>query len=182
MYANKKTDIRIKNNFFMRYDEWKKRGYIHLETIDILNIKRLNLSSLGMQYLLDDFGYLYTLEHFNISDNYISELPETLWNLRSLKELYLGSPIFGGNNIVNLSANIKNLKNLEILDISLCNNLTTLPKELLELENLSYLRLTQDNLYRSDIVQILKNQKQCNIDFSESLPSIDSILKKIKTP
>ena len=171
----------VKTNIFsFLYDEWKKRDYIHLETTDLLNIKKLNLSMLGMKFLLDEFGYLSTLEYFNISGNCISELPETLWNLHNLKELYLGSPVLGGNNITKLSANIKNLKNLALLDISLCDNLTTLPKELLELNNLSYLRLTQDNLYNSDIVQTLKNQKQCNILFEETLPPIDNdIVEKI---
>jgi len=168
----------VKNDFFFLYDEWKERDYIHLETADLLGIKRLNLSMLGMHCLLDEFGYLNTLEYFDISGNFISELPETLWNLRNLKELYLGSPVFGGNNILSLSANIKNLKNLEILDISLCDNLSTLPKELLEFENLSYLRMTQDSLYNSDIVQALKNQRRCNILFEETLPPINSVLKK----
>jgi len=168
----------VKNDFSLLYDEWEKRGYIHLKTTDLLDIKKLNLSMLGMKFLLDEFGYLSTLESFNISGNLISELPESLWNLHNLKELYLGSPVFGGNNITNLSANIRNLENLEILDISLCDNLTTLPKELLQLENLSYLRLTQDNLYNSDIVQILKTQNHCNVLLEETLPPISSALSK----
>ena len=163
------------NNFFL-YNLWSERHYTYLEVADLYKIKKLDLSMLEMQCLLPEFGYLNTLEEFNISGNYIPELPDSLWNLHNLKSLSLGSPVSGGNLFKELSPKIKNLKNLRILDISLCNNLTTLPKELLELKNLQYLRLTQGNLYKSDIVQMLKNETECCVLLEETLPSIEQLL------
>ena len=166
------------NNFFL-YNLWSERYYTYLEVADLYKIKKLDLSMLEMQYLLPEFGYLSTLEEFNISGNYILELPDSLWNLYSIKSLYLGSSVFGGNPFKELPPKIKNLKNLEILDISLCDNLTTLPKELLELNNLLYLRMTQEELYQSDIVQTLMNETQCCVLFEETLPSIEQVLGEV---
>jgi hypothetical protein len=166
----------VKNNTYFRYDLWRERYYTYLEVVDLYKIKKLDLSMLDICYLLPEFGYLSTLEELNISGNYIPELPDSLWNLHNLKYLYLGSAVFGGNPFKELSPKIKNLKNLEILDISLCNNLTTLPKELLELDNLLYLRLSQENLYKSDIIQTLKNETECCIILEETLPPIEQIL------
>ena len=166
------------NNFFL-YNLWSERYYTYLETVNLYKIKKLDLSMLEMQYLLPEFGYLSTLEKFNISGNYILELPDSLWNLYNFKELYLGSSVYGGNLFTDLSPKIKNLKNLEILDISLCDNLITLPKELLELNNLLYLRMTQEELYQSEIVQTLKNETQCCVLFEETLPPIEQILGEI---
>ena len=38
------------------YNQWKNRGYYHLSTEDLYNIKELDLSMLGMYCLLDEFG------------------------------------------------------------------------------------------------------------------------------
>ncbi len=166
------------NNFFL-YNLWSERYYTYLEVADLYIIKKLDLSMLEMQCLFPEFGYLNTLEEFNISGNYIAELPDSLWNLHNLKSLSLGSSVFGGNPFKELSPKVKNLKNLEILDISLCNNLTTLPKELLELDNLLYLQLTQENLYKSDIIQTLKNETECCVLLEETLPPIEQLLGEI---
>ncbi len=169
----------LKSNNFFLYNLWSERHYTHLEVADLYKIKKLDLSMLDMQCLLSEFGYLSTLEEFDISGNYIPELPNSLWNLYNLKSLSLGSPVFGGNPFKELSPKIKNLKNLEILDISLCSNLAILPKELLELDNLLYLRLTQENLYKSDIVQTLKNKTECCVLLEETLPPIEQLLGEI---
>ena len=169
----------LKNNNFFLYNLWSERHYTYLETIDFYRIKKLDLSMLEMQCLIPEFGYLNTLEEFNISGNYIQELPDSLWDLHNLKYLSLGSAIFGANPFKELSPKIKNLKNLEILDISLCDNLTTLPKELLELKNLQYLRLTQENLYKSDVVQMLKNETECCVLLEDTLPPIEQLLGEI---
>lgn len=169
----------LKNNNFFLYNLWSERHYTYLEVTDLYKIKKLDLSMLDMQCLFSEFGYLSTLEEFDISGNYIPELPDSLWNLHNLKSLSLGSPVFGGNPFKELSPKIKNLKNLEILDISLCNNITTLPKELLELDSLLYLRLSQENLYKSDIVQTLKNETECCVLLEETLPPIEQLLGEI---
>jgi len=172
----------VDNNNYFLYNEWKERYYVHLEIIDLYKIKKLDLSMLSMKLLLPEFGYLNTLEYLNISGNRISELPDSLWNLHNIKELYLGSIVFGGNGITEISPDIKKLKNMEILDISMCDNLTTLPKEILELDNLLYLRMTQMNLYQSDIVQTLKNETECCVLLEETLPSIEQMLGKTNEP
>jgi len=169
----------LKNNNFFLYNLWSERHYTYLEVTDLYKIKKLDLSMLDMECLFSEFGYLSTLEEFNISGNYIAELPDSLWNLHNLKSLSLGSPVFGGNPFKELSPKVKNLKNLEILDISLCNNITTLPKELLELDSLLYLRLSQENLYKSDIVQTLKNETECCVLLEGTLPPIEQLLGAI---
>lgn len=162
-------DIANNSGFPLIYELCKTRGYANITKEDLYTIKELDLSMLGMGCLLDEFGCLETLESLNISGNNFKVLPDTLWRLHNLKHLSLGSPIYGGNLIEEISPNIKNLHKLEILDISLCNHLTTLPRELLELNELSYLRMTQENLYHSDIVQTLKNQTQCQVFIEDSL-------------
>lgn len=159
------------NNFFC-YNLWKERYYIYLETSDLYKIRKLDLSMLGIEYLMPEFGCLSTLEELNIVGNMIPELPESLWDLYELKVLSLGSPVFGGNPIEEISPKIKNLKKLEILDISSCDHLTSLPKELLEIKNLLYLRLTQEDIYQSDVVKTLREKTECCVLFEETLPPI----------
>lgn len=158
--------------FSLIYDVWKERKYTDLTSEDLSNIKELDLSLLAMKNLPSEFGYLDTLESLELCGNNFEELPDTLWWLHNLKELSLGSPGLGGNPITTLSPKIKNLKKLEFLDISDCSELISLPEELLELENLTYLRMSQYLLYKSKVVQTLQKEKHCNIVFEETLPPI----------
>lgn len=160
------------------YSLCKQRRYTSLTKDDLRSLKELDLSMLGIGCLLDEIGSLTNLESLDISGNYFKELPHTLWNLYDLKQLSLGSPVFGGNMIAEISPKIKNLQKLEYLDISLCNQLVSLPKELLELKNLAYLRLTQERLYNSEIVKNLKNTTQCQVIFEETLPPIEDRLRR----
>lgn len=167
-----KKSAKKENYIAMIYDIWRDRDYINLSDKDFHNIKELDLSLLMWQYLLPEFGYLDTLESLNLSGNYLTELPDTLWKLHNLQNLSFGSVVFGGNPITTISPKIRNLKKLEILDISSCDNLLSIPKELLELENLLYLRMSQYSLYKSSVVQTLQKETNCCVLFEEALPPI----------
>lgn len=160
--------------FPLVYELCKMRGYANITIEDLYTIKELDMSMLGMTGFIDEIGYLETLESLNISGNYFKVLPESIWRLHNLKQLSLGSPVYGGNLIEEISPNIKNLQKLEILDISLCDNLTSLPQELLELQELSYLRMTQEHLLDSYVLQRLNNSTKCQVIFEETLPPIDT--------
>ena len=161
------------------YSLCRERKYTRFTKDDLRCLKELDLSMLGIGCLLDEIGSLENLESLNVSGNYFTELPHTLWNMHNLKQLSLGSPVFGGNLIVGIPSDIKHLTKLEYLDISLCDKLVSLPKELLELKNLAYLRLTQEKLYNSEVVQQLKNTMGCQVFLEATLPSIEDIIGEI---
>ena len=166
----------IQDNNTTQYNYWQQKHYTSLQINDLYRITKLDLSFTSIIDLPSEFGYLSTLEYLDLSGNNISELPECIWNLANLKEVNLGSVVFGGNDIQSISPNIKNLQNLEILNISLNDKLQTLPQEILELKKLLYLRMTQGELYNSDIVQRLMNETNCCVLFEETLPPIEEIL------
>ena len=80
-------------------------------------------------------GKLSNLIQFQISDNEVSSIPDTFYNLKNMDYLILNN-----NKISNLSSRIKNFQNLKIFDIS-DNPLTSLPKEICELQKLESLSL-----------------------------------------
>ena len=164
------------DNNTIQYDYWCRKHYTSLHIKDLYKMTKLDLSLTSIVNLPSEFGYLSTLEFLDLSGNNISQLPECIWNLNNLKELNLGSVVFGGNAIQTISPKIKNLKDLEILNISLNDKLQTLPQEILELKKLLYLRMTQNELYNSDIVQRLINETNCCVLFEETLPPIEDML------
>ncbi|WP_457749965.1 leucine-rich repeat domain-containing protein [Sulfurimonas sp.] len=169
-------EISLQDRSNIQYDYWSKKNYTFLTEKDLYNITKLDLSYSSLMQMPSELAFLTTLESLDISGNYISELPEWIWELTNLKVLRLGSALCGGNNIQNISSNIKKLKNLEILDIRYNDNLQELPSELLQLDELLYLSLTQESLYGSDIARKLQNQTKCSILFEEALPPLEELL------
>jgi len=146
----------------MQYDFWLKKGYNALSVEDLYTIKELDLSYSLIIELPSEFAYLTSLEHINLAGNYIEEVPQWVWQMSNLKELILGNHIAGGNPIKTISADIKHLQKLEMLDIRNLHDLEALPNELLELKNLFYIHITQMALYKSELVQqIEKMQRPC---------------------
>jgi Leucine-rich repeat (LRR) protein len=74
----------------------------------------------------------------------VTELPESIGNLHTLKQLYVT-----GNRLVSLPKSIGKLWNLKILNTS-ANLLTTLPKEIANLENLESLDISQNSIPLTD--------------------------------
>jgi len=159
------ADDIVKTQSCFQYKLWSEKHYTYLKSSDLYRITKLDLSYTDIKILPSEFGYLSTLEYLDISGNNISYLDECIWNLTNLKELRIGSLIFGGNNIAVISKSIKNLKKLEVLIISLNDKIIELPKEILELKNLSLLIVTQEHIYHSDVVKKLMNEKNCTVMF-----------------
>ncbi|TXG49077.1 hypothetical protein EZV62_024952 [Acer yangbiense] len=66
---------------------------------------------------------LHSLRELDLTNCAITKLLDSLSSLFSLKELYLGR-----NNFESIPASIKNLSNLQYLDISYCEELQSLPE------------------------------------------------------
>ena len=151
----------------LQYSLWLEKGYNNLGIDDLYTIKELDLSYSLIVELPSEFAYLTTLEHINLAGNYIEEVPRWVWQMSNLKELILGNLIAGGNPIKTLSADIRHLQKLEMLDIRNLHDLEALPNELLELKNLFYIQITQMSLYESDLVQKMQKMKRPCVMFDE---------------
>ena len=147
-----------KQEYALVYDLWKRKNYTSLTIEELKNIKSLDLGYTEIVDLPFEFMYLESLESLNLSGNNLQKVPECVWELKNLKELSLGTFVYGGNPLYAISPKIKNLQKLEILDVRLCKNLKTLPQEILQLPNLCYIRLSEKELYKSDIIQKVKNE------------------------
>lgn len=144
----------FKNTESLKYylKEWENKKNYHLLTKDeIENLKVLDLSYLYLIEIPKEIGYLQNLEILNLSGNKLKELPDEIYGLGNLKELNLGNIIYGGNDIRYISKNIDRLTKLESLHLIWNDNLTSLPQEILSLENLMYISLSQRVILKTDI-------------------------------
>ena len=111
------------------------------EIIDSLEAKFSKPLLTLQKFRYNGFGYVITDDKvvgLSLADAAISELPENVFHITSLKYLSLYN-----NNLSDLPKQISQLKNLEILYLAY-NKLQSLPKEIEELEKLQILFL-QDN-------------------------------------
>jgi Leucine-rich repeat (LRR) protein len=149
-------------------------GCFHnLKTLDISNnqikalsvdiCKLVNLRVLiASNNMLEDFSLpkelpdkLPLLETINLGGNLLTQFPYQLLEMRSLREIYLGS-----NKITCLPKNFEKLQKLEILYLG-GNQLKTIPEELCQMRSLSSLNLSNNLIH--------------------SLPNNITRLKRIKT-
>jgi len=165
----------LKDGNTLQYYLWLKKGYNALTIDDLYTITELDLSYSLIIELPSEFSYLTTLEHLDLSGNYIIEVPKWIWSMGNLKELILGNHITGGNPIEKIPADIKYLQKLEILDIRNLYMLKTLPIELSELKNLSSLYMTQNDLYKSNVIQKVQKETQCYVMLDEPFPFIGNL-------
>ena len=118
-----------------------KSLYIACSPINV-NLTNCNLTQLCIRdsqcysKYLDNFDKLQSLTELTIEVCYITEVPETIYNLINLQKLNLRE-----NDISAISENIGNLTNL--LELDLCHNhISELPKNIKKLTNLEQLRLS----------------------------------------
>ncbi|TXG59571.1 hypothetical protein EZV62_014144 [Acer yangbiense] len=95
--------------------------------INLNNLQKLSFEGCKGQdmlgLLLPPLSGLHSLRELDLTDCAITKLPDSLGSLSSLNELYLGR-----NNFESIPASIKNLSNLQYLDISYCEALQSLPE------------------------------------------------------
>lgn len=154
-----------KSNDYFYYNNWKERGYTSLTSLKLRNLKELDLSLLGLKSLPYEIGYFQNVEELNLAGNNFSELPDEIYTLKNLKVLNLGDIINGGNNIQYISKNIEKLTNLEVLQIVWNDELKELPIEILNLERLELLRLSQEQILETKVGK--KIEERVCIDFED---------------
>ena len=118
------------------------------------NVKVMDLSEQGLTEVPLWIGNLTNIKTLNLDKNRLVCLPETIGNLQNLEELSLV-----GNDLIGLPDEIGNLTNLKSLDLGCsfvysvrsryqfdnppnCNELSTLPSTIGQLDNLEVLNIT----------------------------------------
>jgi len=101
------------------------------------------VSEIDSYTFLFTFGYMEESGHvvgLGLYKKKLSSLPESIGNLNSLKELYIG-----GNQLISLPESIGNLNSLQELDLSY-NKLTSLPESIGNLNSLKKLDISNNQL------------------------------------
>jgi len=147
------------------YDAWKKRDYTSLTSLKLKNLKKLDLSFLGLKTIPYEIGYFENLEELNLAGNHLQELPSEIYTLKNLKVLNLGDIISGGNKLHHISKDIEKLTNLEVLKLVWNDEIKELPKEILKLENIDFISLSQKAILDTPIGKQIE-QSFC-IDFED---------------
>ncbi len=107
--------------------------------LNIVNLKILDLYDCKYPRRIENIDKLTKLERLALN-NYPFDIPEELYNLTNIRELYLGSCSFEY-----LSSDIKNLINLKGLNLSYAN-ITNLPEEICYLPNLEIINLSSSKI------------------------------------
>ncbi|XP_076954503.1 TMV resistance protein N-like [Bidens hawaiensis] len=106
-----------------------------LESLEVLNIKRLNLKEFPGCIVTGHSSN--SLQELDLSSNYlISEIPSSIGNLHNLVSLNLSD-----TNVKHLPNSICMLKRLKTLILTFCPSLEKLPEDVGELESLEELNL-----------------------------------------
>jgi internalin A len=102
--------------------------------------KKLGLSDNGLTELPESLGQLTRLQHLDLSGNRLMQLPESLGQLTQLQRLELSR-----NQLTELPESLGQLTQLQFLDLS-GNRLTQLPESLGQLTQLQQLHLSGNRL------------------------------------
>ena len=157
-YAKKSGDYFI-------YDRWNEKNYASLTSLEINLLRKLDLSFLGLKTVPGVIGYFQNLEELNLSGNNLVELPSEIYTLKNLKVLNLGDIISGGNKLQAISKDIDKLTNLEVLQLVWNDDIKELPKEILNLQNIDYISLSQRAILKTKVGKEIE-QRFC-IDFED---------------
>ncbi|XP_028174323.1 protein scribble homolog [Ostrinia furnacalis] len=105
------------------------------------DLEKLNLSNTHIYNVVANIDMFVSLVEINLSQNYISGLPNEFCNLHNLK-----CCILSFNQILYLPDEMRKLKNLVVLLVD-SNELCTLPDSLVDLKNLEVLDVYNNCLY-----------------------------------
>ncbi len=157
------------------------REIANLKDLKILNLNRLNLNKLPVE-----FTYIPNIEEFSLKNSpKVTTLPETIEHWRKLEKILFidcfknregmnfEDELFHKDQQISLPSSISKLKKLREFEIKFCpiKNLNALS----ELSNLEEIKVTQANLKSIDVLGKLTKLKKLDIENSYNLISIDSL-------
>jgi len=151
----------------------------------LLKLTKLNLSRECLTSLPKEIGNLSNLTHLNLEYNHLIELPKEISNLKSLVYLNLKINTFYDNKINkenHLWKHIVNIPSLKYLNIQSCYTTSGIPKEIANLQNLTFLNISWNNFsYMPKELTTLKNLKGLDASGNEfkKIPSEISYLTKL---
>lgn len=147
---------------------YTKIDTLHSWIGDFEHLKRLSIYDSQLKYIPKSIGNLKTLEELELFRSSIQNIPPEIGSLTQLTDLRISS-----NNISifhNEWGNLKNLKRLEISE----QKLDELPKFVLELVELEYLKISGNLTSLPDEISNLKKLKKLDCTFN----NIDSIQRQ----
>lgn len=159
---------------------WNSVTKIPREINHLINLKELSIgNTVPDEWRYGDKNYL---EQYLKNTNCLTDLPETIYELKNLERLVLGHAPMGdyegfGNRLTSISEKIKNLNKLKYLELDY-NCLEALPETICELMNLEMLTLSHNKLLKlpSTIIQ-LTSIKLLDLTGNENL-TLDTNQKK----
>ncbi|XP_042003363.1 probable LRR receptor-like serine/threonine-protein kinase At2g24230 isoform X2 [Salvia splendens] len=130
------------------------------------NVVKLEVSGFGLSGAIPDstIGKLTKLESLDLSNNYITALPNDFWDLGSLKNLNLSHNQISGL----LPSNIGNFGQLQSLDLSFNKLSGSIPEAVSSLPTLQSLNLSLNMLESRIPLGILQCHSLVSIDLSEN--------------
>jgi hypothetical protein len=148
---------------------WKLGKYKNIPQLDSATKNHFNnLTQVDMRNKgLEDFPGVAAAEMINVTilklgRNKLKELPEEIWNLSKLEELYLNK-----NNFTKISTKVERLQNLTGLYLAE-NHLNELPSQIGNLKNLRELYIAGNEL-RKLPKEIINLTSLTHFDFSENV-------------
>lgn len=140
------------------------------------NLQSLSLTHCELELVPDELLNLLSLKKINLSNNNLTQLPENFEKLHNLEALSLRD-----NNFVKLPDSIGKLKKLQQLSIE-NNKLTELPESITQLNNLTGLSLAmnQFTIYPEQINKLTElDELHLSHNLLTKLPDTISTLKKL---
>ncbi|XVF29557.1 hypothetical protein REPUB_Repub15cG0131500 [Reevesia pubescens] len=118
----------------------------------------------------DFFKFMTDLRVLGLKETGITTLPSSISKLEDLKGLFLNN----GSQLVQLPRQIRNLQNLEILDVT---GIYSLPSEISQLKNLRCLRVSftdagnqqHEHMIPADTISQLSNLEELSLDVSPNI-------------
>jgi len=142
-------------------------------------IVRLDLSELKIAVLSGNIQNFELLEYLDLGNNLLTTLPESIGNLRNLKELNIRN----NKGFTTIPSSIGQLTNLKFLSFH-GDNISQIPSTIGDLKSLEWLRLSSNQIQRlPDSIGSLSNLKRLDLENNdlESLPDTIGYLQNLIT-
>ncbi|MCL2758991.1 MAG: hypothetical protein FWD22_02130 [Treponema sp.] len=157
-------------------------GSIIKSITSLNNLEKLCIwgSEFKITELPEIFSNFKELHSFSFAGNFITHLPQSIYNLEKLTYMEIGS-----TGISEIDKKIENLKNLETLHL-FDNMLETLPDTIFNLPRLTVLNLEENLIKQKDIIDIRSkvaelNKSGKNIELMDDKQGNRQMVKKLRT-